>query len=105
MNHEGAENDGGDDVPRDAQRQQRNHGCAGGTVVSGFGGGNAFQFPLPEVVGNFRGALGLGVGKEGGRRAADARNRPHDDADQTAANHGFEAALPLGHGDAFSTQA
>ena len=49
MHHERAEHHGRDDVAGHAQREQGNQGGSADPVVSGLGGGDAFQFALAEI--------------------------------------------------------
>ena len=86
LDHQRAEQDGGEHVAGDAQRHQGDERPAGHTVVGTFRRGHAFQRPLAERFGMLREALGFAVGDEG--RGAGPRSR--DDADERAEERGTQ---------------
>ena len=71
MEHEGTQQQSGDAVTGDAQRQQGDHGGADHGVVGGFCRSNAFQAALAELLGVLGGTADLVVAQELGHAAAD----------------------------------
>ena len=84
LHDEGTQQDGGDGVTGDAQRQQGDHSAAGAAVVGGLGSSNAVGDAGAVQLGVLAGGLAGAVGNEDGDVTACAGDGADEGADEAA---------------------